>query len=326
MAGKKWNLFLIGVLCALIMGAPAYGQSYPTHYIRIIIPYAPGGGSDIILRLMIPHLSELLGQNLVLDNRPGAGTRIGAEVAAKAPPDGYTLFIGNTGTMAINLSMYSKLRYDPVHDFEPIILISAGPNVLVVNPSLPAHSVQELIAIAKARPGKLSFASSGIGTAPHLAGELFKSMTGVDMLHIPYKGGVPATTDLLSGQVEVMFGGMGASLPFIRSGKLRALGVASTKRFPALPDLPTIGESLKGYEASTRFGLYAPAGTPKPIIARLNADIRKVMERSDVKDQLVEQGYEPLTSTPEELGDYVKSEIAKWAQVIRAANIPRAGN
>jgi tripartite-type tricarboxylate transporter receptor subunit TctC len=320
---RRWMAVLTVMFSALVLGAPVWSQTYPTRFIRVIVPFAPGGGSDLILRAAMPHMAQLLGHNLVLDNRPGAGTIIGAEIAARAVPDGYTLLLANTGTMAINPSMYAKLPYDPLSDFEPIMLMGAGPNVLVVNPSLPVNSVKELIAYAKSNHGKLSVASAGLGGAPHLAGELFKSMEGLDMVHIHYKGGVPATTDVLGGSVQVMFGGMGASLPFIRSGKLRALGVASVKRFRGLPDVPTIGETLKGYEASSWFGMFAPAGTPKLIIARLNAEFKKVMARSDVEDQLVQQGYEPHTSTPEELGAYVRSETAKWAKVIREARIPR---
>jgi tripartite-type tricarboxylate transporter receptor subunit TctC len=322
----KCSFFLISVLTVLVMSVPAYSQPYPARPVRLIVPFAPGGGTDIIARVMSPHLSELLGKQVVIENRPGAGTIIGAELAAKARPDGYTLFMGITGTMAINPSIYDKLPYDPVRDFAPIILMAVGPNVLVVDPSLPVKSVTELIAYAKAHPGKLSYASSGTGGAPHLAGELFKSMAGADMVHISYKGAAPATTAVMTGEVKVMFAGMGAALPFIKAGKLRALGVAGSKRSVAMPDLPMIGEYLKGYEASTWFGMFAPAGTPNQIITKLNADVLKVMSRSDVEGQLFSQGYETLTSTPEELGTYVKTEIAKWSKVIRDANIPKQGS
>ena len=326
MAGGRYILFLMSVFIALLMGVSAYSQPYPTRPVRLIVPFAPGGGTDIIARVVAPHLSELLGKQLVIENRPGAGTIIGADLAAKSRPDGYTLFMGITGTMAINPSIYDNLPYDPVRDFAPIILMGVGPNVLVVHPSLPVKSVPELIAYAKANPGKLSYGSSGTGGAPHLAGELFKSMTGIDMVHVSYKGAAPATTDLLGGQVQVMFAGMGAALPFIKAGKLRALGTAGMKRSVAMPDLPTIGEYLKGYEASTWFGMYAPAATAKEIIVKLNADVIKVMMRSDVQGQLLAQGYETLVSTPEELGAYTKSELAKWSRVIRDANIPKQGH
>jgi tripartite-type tricarboxylate transporter receptor subunit TctC len=315
-----------GALVALTIIAPAHAQSYPTKPIRFIVPFAPGGGSDIIARVLAPHMSERLGQQMIIDNRPGAGTIIGAEIAAKAPPDGYALFLGITGTMAINPSMYRKLPYDPVRDFAAVALVGTGPNVLVVHPALPAKSIRELIAIAKAHPGKLSYASAGTGGAPHLAGELFKSMAGIDMVHIPYKGAAPATTDLLAGQVQVMFAGMGAALQFIKAGRLRALGVAGARRSRALPDVPAIAEYLKGFEASTWFGVFAPAGTPQLIIKRLHADLAQIAALPAVEQQLAGQGYEPLSSTPEELGAYVKSEIAKWAKVIRDAKIPREGD
>jgi tripartite-type tricarboxylate transporter receptor subunit TctC len=320
-----WRVATLSVLTVFMPGMTAFAQTYPTRSVRMIVPFAPGGGSDIIARVLAPHMSGLLGQQVIIDNRPGAGTIIGAEIAAKAPPDGYTLFLGITGTMAINPSMYRKLPYDPVRDFAAVGLVGTGPNVLVVHPALPARSIRELIAVAKAHPGKLSYASAGTGGAPHLAGELFKSMAGIDMVHIPYKGAAPATTDLLAGQVQVMFAGMGAALPFIKSGRLRALGVAGAKRSRALPDVPTIGEYLQGFEASTWFGVFAPAATPRTVITRLNADLAKIVALPEVERQLAGQGYEPLTSTPEELAAYIRSEIAKWAKVIRDAKIPQEG-
>jgi tripartite-type tricarboxylate transporter receptor subunit TctC len=300
-------------------------SDYPSKPVRLIVPFAPGGGSDIIARILAPHAAALLGQQFIIDNRPGAGTIIGAEIAAKAPPDGYTLFLGITGTMAINPSIYRKLPYDPVRDFAAIGMVGTGPNVLVVHPALSAHSIKELIAIAKSHPGKLSYASAGTGGAPHLAGELFKSMAGVDMVHIPYKGAAPATVDLLAGQVQVMFAGMGAALPFIKSNRLRALGVAGAKRSRALPAVPAIGEVLKGFEASTWFALFAPAGTPQLLIAQLNTTFMKAVALPDVERQMADQGYEPQTGTPDELKAYVASEIAKWAKVIRDARIPQEG-
>ncbi len=290
---------MASVYAATMLAGPcALAQTYPSRPVRLIVPFAPGGGSDIIARVLAPHLSELLAQQVLIDNRPGAGTIIGAELAAKSPPDGYTLFLGITGTMAINPSMYRKLPYDPVRDFAAIGLVGTGPNVLVVHPSLPARSIPQLISIAKNYPGKLSYASAGTGGAPHLAGELFKSMAGIDMVHIPYKGAAPATTDLLAGQVQVMFAGLGAALPFVKTSRLRALGVAGAKRTRALPDVPAIAEYLKGFEASTWFALFAPAGTPRPVIARLNAEVIKAMMLPPLEQQLASQGYEPLTSTP----------------------------
>lgn len=313
------------LLCLVAALLPTLGaaQTFPARPVRTIVPFAPGGGADIVARAILPRLGESLGQPFVIDNRPGGGTLIGAELAARAAPDGYTLFIGITGTMAINPSIYRKLPYDPVRDFAPITMLANGPNVLVVHPSLPARSVKELIALARSRPGQLAYGSSGIGGAPHLAGELFKSMARVDMIHVPYKGAAPATTDLLAGHIQIMFAGMGAALPHIQAGKLRALAVASETRSPALPDAPTIGEFLKGFAAATWFGLFAPAGTPKEVITLLHREIGRATAREDVRKQLLSLGYEPATSTPDQLGQYVKDEIAKWAGVIKAAGIPQ---
>jgi tripartite-type tricarboxylate transporter receptor subunit TctC len=316
------------VLCVLIIGtifflnaSVSFGQAYPNRPIKLIVPFAPGGGTDIIARAITPRLSEALGQQVIVDNRPGAGTIIGAEKAARSAPDGYTLFMGISGTMAINPSLYSKFPYDPVKDFSPIVMVGIGPNILVVHPSLPVKSVKELIAYAKANPNKLSYASSGTGGAPHLAGELFKSMAELDIVHVPYKGAGPATIDLLGGSVQLMFAGMGAALPHIKAGKLRPLAVADSKRSKILPDVPAMSEFLKGFEAPTWFAVFAPAGTPKEIITLLHSQISKVVAREDVERQMLSLGYEPLTSTPEELGSHVKNEIAKWAKVIQNAGI-----
>ncbi len=311
----------IGAGGVLAAGLPAFAQPYPNHPVRLIVPYAPGGGSDTTSRIMAKPLAELFGQQIVIDNRPGAGTIIGAELAAKSPPDGYTLFSGITGTMAINPSIYAKLPYDPVRDFAPIAMIATGPNVLVVHPSVPAKNVNELIALAKKNPGQLTYASSGTGGAPHLAGELFKYMAGIDMVHVPYKGAAPATLDVLSGNVQVMFGGLAPVVPQVKAGKLRALAVAGAKRSQALPDVPSLAETLKGYDGSTWFAIFAPAGTPNDIINKVSADLATVMSRKDVSDQLLVQGYEPWIMGPKELGPFVSQEIAKWAKVIKAAGI-----
>lgn len=313
------------LLCvaAALLPSLAIAQNYPLRPVRTIVPFAPGGGADIVARGILPRLGESMGQQFVIDNRPGGGTLIGAELAARSAPDGYTLFVGITGTMAINPSIYRKLPYDPVRDFAPITMMANGPNVLVVHPSLPARSVKELIALARSRPGQMSYGSSGIGGAPHLAGELFKSMARIDMIHVPYKGAAPATTDLLAGHIQIMFAGMGAALPHIQAGKLRALAVASDARSPALPDAPTIGEFLKGFAAATWFGLFAPAGTPKEVVTLLHREIVRATTREDVRRQLLSLGYEPATLTPDQLGQYVKDEIAKWAGVIKAAAIPQ---
>jgi tripartite-type tricarboxylate transporter receptor subunit TctC len=301
--------------------APCSAQAYPTRPVRIIVPFAPGGGSDIFGRTLALRLSEAFGQQVLVENRPGGNTLIGAELAARAAPDGYTLFLSTNGTVAINPSLYRKLPYDAVRDFAPVGLIGVGPNVLVVHPSLPVKSVRDLIALARAHPGKLSYASSGIGGAPHLAGELLKSMAEVDIVHIPYKGAAPATTDLLGGQVQVMFAGLGPAIGHIRANKLRGLAVASARRSRALPQLPTMSETLPGFEASSWFALFAPAATPPDVIARLNVEIGKAMARKDVLEQLLAQGYEPATGTPGELAELLRQDTARWAAVIRKAGI-----
>ena len=309
------------VAAGLIRAALPAKQIYPEKAIRFIVPYGPGGGSDTTSRIVAKPLAEMLGQQIVIDNRPGAGTIIGAELAAKSPPDGYTIFSGITGTMAINPSIYAKLPYDPVRDFAPITMVAVGPNVLAVHTSVPAKNVKELIALAKAHPGQLGYASSGVGGAPHLAGELFKYMAGIDMLHVPYKGAAPATIDLIAGNVQVMFAGLAPAVPQIKAGKIRALAVAGAKRSVALPDVPSISETLKGYDGSTWFAIFAPAGTPGDIIEKLSTDLAKIMTRKDVVEQLLQQGYEPWVMGPKELGAYVPQQIAKWAKVIKAAGI-----
>jgi tripartite-type tricarboxylate transporter receptor subunit TctC len=318
---KTATLASAALVALAALGTLALAQPYPSRPIRIIVPFAPGGGSDIMARVIATRLTEPFGQQVLVDNRPGGNTLIGAELAARSAPDGYTLFLSTNGTVAINPSLYKKLPYDAVKDFAPVALVGVGPNVLVVHPSLPVKSVTDLIALAKAHPGKLSYASSGIGGAPHLAGELFKSMAGVNIVHIPYKGAAPATTDLLGGQVQVMFAGLGPAIAHIKVNKLRGLAVASAKRSQALPELPTIGEYLKGFEASSWFAVFAPAGTPNDVIARLNAEIVKAMARKDAYQQLMAQGYEPVTGTPEQLAELLKQDMARWANVIKSAGI-----
>jgi tripartite-type tricarboxylate transporter receptor subunit TctC len=318
---KPATLASAALVSLAALGTLALAQPYPSRPIRIIVPFAPGGGSDIMARVIATRLAEPLGQQVLVDNRPGGNTLIGAELAARSAPDGYTLFLSTNGTVAINPSLYKKLPYDAVKDFAPVALVGVGPNVLVVHPSLPVKSVKDLIALAKAHPGKLSYASSGIGGAPHLAGELFKSMAGVNIVHIPYKGAAPATTDLLGGQVQVMFAGLGPAIAHIKVNKLRGLAVASAKRSRALPELPTIGEYLKGFEASSWFAVFAPAGTPNDVIVRLNAEIVKAMARKEVYQQLMAQGYEPVTGTPGQLAELLKQDMARWANVIKSAGI-----
>ena len=300
--------------------AAAQGGAYPAKPIRLVVPFPAGGTTDILARAVAQKLSETWSQQVIVDNRPGAGGNIGSDLVAKAAPDGYTLLMGTVGTHAINPSLYAKMPYDHVKDFTPVILVAGVPNVLEVNPSLPVHSVQELIAYAKANPGKLNFASSGNGTSIHLSGELFKSMTGVQMVHVPYKGSAPALADLIGGQVQLMFDNLPSSLQFIKAGKLRALAVTSSARSSALPDLPTLAESgLPGFEASSWFGVLAPAHTPPAIVAKLNAAIGAWLATPEAKEKLSAQGAIPAGGPPEAFVKHIADETAKWAKVVKAS-------
>jgi len=308
----------IAIAAGALGSAGAFAQTaYPAKPIRLIVPFPPAGAADILSRTVGPKLGEALGQQVVIDNRTGAGGNIAADLVAKAPPDGYTLLMGFVGTHGINTTLYSKLPYDAVKDFAPITLTAASTLILVSHPSLPVKSIKDLIALAKAKPGQLNFASPGSGTPQHLGGELLKRMAGVDMLHIPYKGAGPILADLLGGQVGMGYISMPAALPHIKSGKLRALGVTSSKRSAVAPDVPTIGESLPGYEVDNWYGVLAPAGTPKEIVDRLNGAIAKSLQQADVKERLAGQGFETLSSTPDQFALYIRSEIVKWAQVIK---------
>jgi len=302
------------LLCA-VPGATA--QSYPVKSIRVISGFPPGSGADITARVIGARLGEALGQQVVVDNRPGAGSNIAAEIAAKSPADGYTLFIGTVAN-TINATLYAKLPFDFARDFAPVALTTAAPNVLVVHPSVPAKSDKELIALAKSRPGQLNFASAGTGTAPHLSGELFNAMAGVRMVHIPYKGSPPAVTDLLAGEVALMFSPSSTVLPHVKTGRLRALAVTTATRLPSLPELPTVAESgLKGYETITWFGFVAPARTPPAVVTRLNGEIVKVLALPEVRSPFAIQGIEVIGGTPEQFASYIRDEITKWAKVIR---------
>ena len=302
------------LLCA-VPGATA--QSYPVKSIRVISGFPPGSGADITARVIGARLGDALGQQVVVDNRPGAGSNIAAEIAAKSPADGYTLFIGTVAN-TINATLYAKLPFDFARDFAPVALTTAAPNVLVVHPSVPAKSVKDLIALAKSRPGQLNYASAGTGTAPHLSGELFNAMAGVRMVHIPYKGSPPAVTDLLAGEVALMFSPSSTVLPHVKTGRLRALAVTTAARLQSLPELPTVAESgLKGYETITWFGFVAPARTPPAVITRLNAEIVKVLALPEVRNLFASQGIETLGGTPDRFASYIRDEIAKWAEAIR---------
>ena len=312
-------LALAAAALALAAAPLAAAQTpYPGKPVRLVVPFPAGGTTDILARAAAQKLSEAWGQQVIVDNRPGAGGNIGAELVAKAAPDGYTLLMGTVGTHAINASLYSKLPYDPVKDFAPVILVAGVPNVLVVNPSLPVNSVPELIAYAKANPGALNFASSGSGTSIHLSGELFKTLTGVQMTHVPYKGSAPALTDLMGGQVQLMFDNLPSSLGFIKAGKLRALAVTSSARAAALPDVPALAEAgVPGFEASSWFGILAPAGTPRDIILRINGEVAKWLASPEAREKLAGQGAIAAGGTPEDFARHINAEMAKWAKVVK---------
>jgi tripartite-type tricarboxylate transporter receptor subunit TctC len=313
----------LALLFLALAAAPAAAQPFPSKPLKIVATFEPGGASDILSRLLAPKLAETLGQPVVVENRPGAGGNTGTDYVAKSPPDGHTLVMGYIGTHAVNPTLYPKIPFDAVRDFAPVAFVASIPSVLVVHPSVPARSVAELVALAKARPGALNYGSGGSGTAPHLGAELFKLMAGVDMVHVPYKGSGPAVNDLLGGQISLMFNTMIQTIPHVQGGKLRALAVTSARRSAAMPELPTLAEAgMPGYEMVGWFGVLAPAGTPRSAVARLNADILKILALPDVKDRLAKLGSEPTDiATPEQFGDYIKAEIAKWAKVVKAAGM-----
>ncbi len=312
---------IVPALAASLVAAAALAQ-YPERPIRLIVPFAAGGGNDNVARLVGKHISGSLGQPLVIDNRPGAGGVLGAELAAKAAPDGYTLFLGGVGSHAVNPNLNDTLSYDPIRDFAPVALLASAPLVLVVHPSVPADSFKAFVALARARPGQLNYASNGSGSSSHLAAVMFGSMAAVDMVHVPYKGLSPALTDLLSGRVQLMFSSVVAILPHIRAGKLRGLAVTGGKRLPSMPDLPTIAESgLPGYEASSWYGVLAPAGTPREIVARLNAELVKALEQPEVRTGLLAEGAEPIGGTPEQFAAHIRAEKERLGKLIREAKI-----
>ncbi|MFN7086110.1 MAG: Bug family tripartite tricarboxylate transporter substrate binding protein [Burkholderiales bacterium] len=306
----------VGTLLAAASGVAA--QPYPTKAVRFVIAFSPGGPSDILTRLVGSKLAEALGQPFVFENRPGAGGNVAGEYVAKAPPDGYTLLMGNNSILATNASLYKRMNFDPVKDLAPVVLIASQPNILVVHPSLPVKSVKELVAFLKARPGQVNYASSGSGAAAHLAAELFKSMAGVEMVHIPYKGAGPALIDMLTGQCQVMFATALSVQPHLKSGRLRPLAVTTARRSPTFPELPTVAEAgVKGFEATTWHGVVVTAGTPQAVIDKLNAEINKILRMPDVRERLASQGAEIIGGTPREFAAYIQAEIPKWAKVIR---------
>ncbi|CAG2152664.1 Bug family tripartite tricarboxylate transporter substrate binding protein [Cupriavidus numazuensis] len=318
-------LLLSGSLAALLSQPVLAADPYPNKPIRLVVPFAAGGTTDILARAVAAELAKLPGWNMVVDNKPGAGGNIGADIVAKSAPDGYTLLMGTVGTHGINQSLYGKLPFDPIKDFAPITEVAAVPNVLVINPAFAQQNkisnVRDLIAYARANPGKLNMASSGNGTSIHLAGELFKTQTRTYMVHFPYKGSGPALTDLTGGTMQVMFDNLPSSMALIKAGKLKALAVTSAKPSPALPDVPTIAAAanLPSYEASSWFGLLAPAGTPPDIINRLQHEVAKALGSPAVRERLQAQGAEPVGNTPEQFAALIRSETAKWAQVVKAS-------
>ncbi len=318
---------LIGLALAPALAGPVLGQTpvqYPEKAIRLVVPFPPGGPTDVVARLIGTKLSERWSQAVVIENRAGAGGSIGAEAVARAAPDGYTLVMGSTANMAVNVTLHDKLGYDPLKDFVAINLAAVVPNLLVVDPAFPASSVAELIAIAKSKPQAVSYASGGVGTPSHLAAELFKSMAGVEMLHVPYKGSIPALADVMGGQVTLMFDSMASALPFSRSGKLKALAQTGSQRAPAAPELPTIAESgLPGFEVSGWFGFLAPAGTPRSVVDKLSSEISAILELPDVKERYAALGLQPGPAKPEEFSAFKKAEIAKWAAAIKASGAKR---
>ena len=315
---KLKNALLTSVL-ALLFAGPFLAQSFPAKPVRVVVPYPPGGPTDIVARVLFQQVAEATGQQFLIDNRAGAGGNIGAELVAKSPPDGYTVLIGTTAH-AINMSLFKNLGYDVQKDLMPVSLLTQGPLVLVAHPQFPASSVKEVIELAKTKPGGLNFASSGNGQSTHLSAELFNTMAGIKMAHVPYKGSAPALTDVMSGQVDVMFDTTLSAMPFVKAGKLKALGLTSAVRSPAAPDVPTIAESgLPGYEVFAWNGVLVPTGTPKAIIQQLNDHIRKAMLLPQVKDKFSAQGFAASWNSPESFGVFLKTEVDKWSRTVKAS-------
>jgi tripartite-type tricarboxylate transporter receptor subunit TctC len=317
----KNTVFALRALCAMLLTAMAFdasAQAYPTKPIRFVIAFSPGGPSDILSRLVGTKLSQRVGQACVFDNRPGAGGNIAGEIVAKSTPDGHTLMIANNSVLAANATLYKKMTFSPEKELTPVVWVASQPNILAVHPSVPVHSVKEFIAYAKARPGQLNYASSGSGAAAHLAAELFKSMTGVDMVHIPFKGAAPALTDVIAGNSQLIFATALSVQSYLQSGRLRPLAVTTAKRIDTLPNLPTIAESgVPGFEASTWHGMVVPTGTPRAVVAKLNSEVNAILQLPDVRKFLVNQGAQIKGGTPEQFAAYIKSEGPKWAKVIR---------
>ena len=308
-------------LSMLISASLATAQSYPTKTVRVVVPFPPVGAADLLARTLGQKLTEATGQQFIIDNRPGAGGNIGAEQVAAATPDGYLLLMAAVTTYAVGMAAYSKLSWNLEKSLAPVALVANVPHILVVHPALPAKNVKEIIALGKARPGELNFASQGNGTLSHLEQEMLKQLGGFTANHIPYKGSAPGLSDLIPGNVQLFFDSIPSAAPYVKAGRLRGIGVASSKRSPAMPDMPTIGESLKGFEADSLFGLMAPAGTPRDVIVKLNAEVQKVLTSADIKEKLLAQGGLVQGGTPEQMADQSKSDVAKWGKVVRTANV-----
>jgi tripartite-type tricarboxylate transporter receptor subunit TctC len=313
-----WMVYASAALAATV----THAQTWPAKQLRFISPFAPGGGADITSRVIAQKLSEALAQQVLVDNRGGAGGMIGVDLGAKAPPDGYTLVLGTIGPIAINPSLYAKMPYDPVKDLVPVTLAADALNVLVLHPALPVKNVKELVALGRARPNQLNYGSSGPGATDHLAGELFDMLTGTKMVHVPYKGGAPAIIDLVAGNVQIIFSTVSTAIGQIKSGRIRALAMTGTKRFVLMPELPTIAEAgVPGFAVNNWYGVFVPAGTPKEIVARLNTEIVKILQTPDAKQRLLESGIDATPSTQEQFAAYIQAETKKWAKVVKDANI-----
>ena len=316
----RWRAGAIALLVAV--GTNASAQSYPNKTVRLIVPFAAGGGTDFFARVVASKLTQVLGQQVVVDNRAGAGGIIGTELVAKSAPDGYTLLMGHTGTLAINPSLYAKIPYDPVRDFSPVSLVAISPLVLVTNPSLPVKNVKDLIALAKRRPGEIVYASGGTGTGTHLSAELFKMMAAIDLVHVAYKGTGPALVAGISGEVATLFSTLPPAVPHIKSGgRLRALAVTGSTRAQVVPEIPAMAESLPGYESTLRYGVLLPAGAPDAIVTALRQAVSRLMNQPDFAEALARDGAEPLSSTPEEFRAMIATEVKKWAAVVKASGV-----
>jgi tripartite-type tricarboxylate transporter receptor subunit TctC len=308
------------LLFASLIALPAHSQPYPSKPIRFVVPYPAGGPLDTVARLLGQKVSESTKQPVIVDNKPGAGGNIGADAVAKAAPDGYTILMGAVATHAINPSLYANMPYDAARDFIPVMQIASTPNVLVVNPSVPAANVREFIAYAKANPGKLNFGSGSTGSAGHLAGELFKTLAGIDMTHVPYKGAAPAMNDLIGGQIQLMFDNLASSLAQVRAGRIRALAVTTARRSSLAPELPTVAESgLPGFDINTWFGLFVPAATPREVVEKLHSEFARAITATDVREKMLSLGAEPVGNTPDEFAAYVRAEAGKYARVVKAS-------